>query len=205
MAGCIFAPYFDAEHGAAHFSAVHRVFGASNLSKLLLQIPANKRMDTVVTVCYEAQARLRDPVYGCVNHISALQQQVANLQAGIAYLQAYLATLDLPPPPPPPPSFPHVPMTTAFSVSDLPSSSNVPASGNDLSSLFAQPTQSQWALQHQHHQPLLQQPYDQMGEGSGSGSSRTDGGDLQALARELLERSQRRSAGARPQRLSRTQ
>jgi hypothetical protein len=76
MAGCIFAPYFDAEHGAAHFSAVHRVFGASNLSKLLLQIPANKRMDAVVTVCYEAQARLRDPVYGCVNHISALQQQV---------------------------------------------------------------------------------------------------------------------------------
>jgi hypothetical protein len=46
------------------------------LSKLLLQIPANKRMDAVVTVCYEAQARLRDPVYGCVNHISALQQQV---------------------------------------------------------------------------------------------------------------------------------
>jgi hypothetical protein len=52
------------------------VFGASNVSKLLLQIPSHKRLDAVVTICYEAQARLRDPVYGCVAHIFALQQQV---------------------------------------------------------------------------------------------------------------------------------
>lgn len=76
MAGCIFAPYFDSEQGAAHFAAVHKVFGASNVSKLLLHIPVHKRLDAVVTICYEAQARLRDPVYGCVAHIFALQQQV---------------------------------------------------------------------------------------------------------------------------------
>lgn len=74
--GCIFAPYFDSEQGAAHFAAVHKVFGASNVSKLLLHIPVHKRLDAVVTICYEAQARLRDPVYGCVAHIFALQQQV---------------------------------------------------------------------------------------------------------------------------------
>ncbi|CAA6666847.1 unnamed protein product [Spirodela intermedia] len=76
VSGCIFAPYFDSEQGAAHFAAVHKVFGASNASKLLLHIPAHKRLDAVVTICYEAQARLRDPVYGCVAHIFALQQQV---------------------------------------------------------------------------------------------------------------------------------
>lgn len=76
MSGCIFAPYFDSEQGATHFAAVHKVFGASNVSKLLLHIPAHKRLDAVVTICYEAQARLRDPVYGCVAHIFALQQQV---------------------------------------------------------------------------------------------------------------------------------
>lgn len=76
VAGCIFAPYFDSEQGAAHFAAVHKVFGASNVSKLLLHIPVHKRLDAVVTICYEAQARLRDPVYGCVAHIFALQQQV---------------------------------------------------------------------------------------------------------------------------------
>jgi hypothetical protein len=76
VAGCIFAPYFDSEQGAAHFAAVHKVFGASNVSKLLLHIPAHKRPDAVLTVCFEAQARLKDPVYGCVAHIFALQQQV---------------------------------------------------------------------------------------------------------------------------------
>ncbi|XP_058085268.1 LOB domain-containing protein 30-like [Magnolia sinica] len=96
---CIFAPYFDSEQGAIHFAAVHKVFGASNVSKLLQRIPPHKRLDAVVTICYEAQARLRDPVYGCVSHIFALQQQVVNLQAELAYVQTHLSRLELPPQP----------------------------------------------------------------------------------------------------------
>jgi hypothetical protein len=52
------------------------VFGASNVSKLLLHVPVHDRCEAVVTIAYEAQARIRDPVYGCVAHIFALQQQV---------------------------------------------------------------------------------------------------------------------------------
>ena len=74
--GCIFAPYFDPDQGTAHFAAVHKVFGASNASKLLLRIPTHKRLDAVVTLCYEALTRVRDPVHGCVGHIFTLQQQV---------------------------------------------------------------------------------------------------------------------------------
>ncbi|GFP94722.1 uroporphyrinogen decarboxylase chloroplastic [Phtheirospermum japonicum] len=44
--------------------------------KLLLHIPPSKGLDAVITICYEAQARLRDPIYGCVAHIFALQQQL---------------------------------------------------------------------------------------------------------------------------------
>jgi hypothetical protein len=77
--GCIFAPYFGAEQGAAKFAAVHKVFGASNVAKLLLHIPAPRRSDAVLTISYEAQARLSDPVYGCVATIFALQQQVRSL------------------------------------------------------------------------------------------------------------------------------
>ncbi|XP_024019012.1 LOB domain-containing protein 19 [Morus notabilis] len=95
--GCIFAPYFDADQGTAHFAAVHKVFGASNASKLLLRIPPHKRLDAVVSLSYEALARIRDPVYGCVAHIFALQQQVVNLQAELAYVQARLSTLQRPP------------------------------------------------------------------------------------------------------------
>ncbi|KAK4339567.1 hypothetical protein RND71_041029 [Anisodus tanguticus] len=88
--GCVFAPYFGSDQGAARFAAVHKVFGASNVSKLLLHIPANRRQDAVVTITYEAQARLSDPVYGCVSTILALQQQVASLQAEVALVQTQL-------------------------------------------------------------------------------------------------------------------
>ncbi|CAH8319624.1 unnamed protein product [Eruca vesicaria subsp. sativa] len=98
VAECVFAPYFDAEEGTAHFAAVHKVFGASNASKLLLMIPANRRLEAVVTLSYEALSRLRDPVFGCVGHIFALQHQVMNLQEELAVVQTHLSTLQRLPP-----------------------------------------------------------------------------------------------------------
>ncbi|CAA7399019.1 unnamed protein product [Spirodela intermedia] len=89
--GCIFAPYFCHEQGAKHFAAIHKVFGASNVSKLLTHLPAPDRCEAAVTISYEAQARLQDPVYGCVGHIFALQQQVVNLQAQLSSLKAQAA------------------------------------------------------------------------------------------------------------------
>ncbi|XP_057740592.1 LOB domain-containing protein 20-like [Arachis stenosperma] len=102
VAGCIFAPHFSSDQGAAKFAAVHKVFGASNVSKLLLHVPAHRRNEAVATICYEAQARLSDPVYGCVSTILSLQQQVASLQAEVAMTQtqvmngriAYASVLD---------------------------------------------------------------------------------------------------------------
>ncbi|KAM7523437.1 hypothetical protein LguiA_013339 [Lonicera macranthoides] len=90
ISGCIFAPHFGSDQGTARFAAVHKVFGASNVSKLLLHIPMNRRDDAVVTISYEAQARLSDPVYGCVSTILALQQQVASLQEELAMVQTQL-------------------------------------------------------------------------------------------------------------------
>ncbi|KAH6798623.1 lateral organ boundaries-domain 16 [Perilla frutescens var. frutescens] len=90
-ADCVFAPYFCSEQGPARFAAIHKVFGASNVSKLLLHVPVADRCEAVVTIAYEAQARIRDPVYGCVAHIFALQQQVAYLQAQVMQAKAQLA------------------------------------------------------------------------------------------------------------------
>ncbi|KAL5209549.1 hypothetical protein ABZP36_005172 [Zizania latifolia] len=89
--GCVFAPYFCHEQGAAHFASIHKVFGASNVSKLLAHLPLADRPEAAVTISYEAQARLRDPIYGCVAHIFALQQQVMTLQAQLASLKAQAA------------------------------------------------------------------------------------------------------------------
>ncbi|KAI3449747.1 hypothetical protein Pfo_006412 [Paulownia fortunei] len=90
-ADCIFAPYFCSEQGPARFAAIHKVFGASNVSKLLLHVPVPDRCEAIVAIAYEAQARIRDPVYGCVAHILALQQQVAYLQAQLMQMKAQLA------------------------------------------------------------------------------------------------------------------
>ncbi|KAE8685038.1 LOB domain-containing protein 14 [Hibiscus syriacus] len=89
--GCVFAPYFCREQGAAHFASIHKVFGASNVSKLLAHLPVSERSEAAVTISYEAQARLQDPIYGCVSHIFALQQQVVNLQAQLASLKEQAA------------------------------------------------------------------------------------------------------------------
>ncbi|KAL9157502.1 hypothetical protein ABFS82_08G008500 [Erythranthe guttata] len=79
LPGCTFAPYFPAEQ-PTKFVHVHKIFGASNVGKLLNEIPPHQREDAVNSLAYEAEARLNDPVYGCVGAISVLQRQVFNLQ-----------------------------------------------------------------------------------------------------------------------------
>ncbi|KAL6128013.1 hypothetical protein ACLB2K_071374 [Fragaria x ananassa] len=77
---CPFSPYFS-PHEPQKFASVHRVFGASNVSKMLMEVPESQRADAANSLVYEANVRLRDPVYGCMGAISALQQQVQSLQA----------------------------------------------------------------------------------------------------------------------------
>ncbi|XP_021808836.1 LOB domain-containing protein 14-like isoform X1 [Prunus avium] len=87
VTGCIFAPHFCYEEGDVDFSAIHKVFGASNVSRLLVHLPLSDRCKAAMSISYEAQARIQDPIYGCVSHIFALQQQVVNLQAQLAFLK----------------------------------------------------------------------------------------------------------------------
>ncbi|XP_047180421.1 LOB domain-containing protein 4-like isoform X1 [Vigna umbellata] len=108
---CVFAPYFPADE-PHKFANVHRVFGASNVNKMLQELqnvvlspkvrvkhntkrnltsnelPEHQRGDAVSSMVYEANARVRDPVYGCVGAISSLQQQIDVLQTQLAVAQA---------------------------------------------------------------------------------------------------------------------
>ncbi|KAF0922715.1 hypothetical protein E2562_001107, partial [Oryza meyeriana var. granulata] len=76
---CVFAPYFPPDN-PQKFVHVHRVFGASNVTKLLNELHPYQREDAVNSLAYEADMRLRDPVYGCVGVISVLQHQLRQLQ-----------------------------------------------------------------------------------------------------------------------------
>ncbi|KAJ9170736.1 hypothetical protein P3X46_018822 [Hevea brasiliensis] len=87
---CVFAPYFPPDQ-PQKFANVHRVFGASNVAKLLNELNTVQREDAVNSLAYEAEARLRDPVYGCVGLISILQHRLKELQSDLYNAKKELA------------------------------------------------------------------------------------------------------------------
>ncbi|KAJ8426430.1 hypothetical protein Cgig2_021037 [Carnegiea gigantea] len=91
---CIFAPYFPADD-PHKFATVHKVFGASNVSKMLQELPVHQRADAVSSLVYEAKARMRDPVYGCVRAITYLQNQVSQLQMQLAVAKAEIVYIQM--------------------------------------------------------------------------------------------------------------
>ncbi|KAL0900410.1 hypothetical protein Bca101_084371 [Brassica carinata] len=80
---CIFAPHFRSSDQIT-FAKVHKVFGASNVSKILSEVPEEQRQETVNSLAYEADVRLKDPVYGCIGAIASLQKKMLELQHDIA-------------------------------------------------------------------------------------------------------------------------
>lgn len=88
---CVFAPYFPPDN-PQRFAYVHKVFGASNVAKLLNELNAAQRDDAVKSLAYEAEARLRDPVYGCVGLISILQHRLRQIQVELNNAKKELAT-----------------------------------------------------------------------------------------------------------------
>ncbi|XP_043688272.1 LOB domain-containing protein 4-like [Telopea speciosissima] len=125
---CVFAPYFPADE-PQKFANVHKVFGASNVNKMLQELPAHQRGDAVSSMVYEANARVRDPVYGCVGAISSLQQQIDVLQTQLALAQAEVV---------------HMKMHQAATTSNLAGNSSDCASPS--SKLINQHTKSFFAL-----------------------------------------------------------
>ncbi|KAG0499827.1 hypothetical protein HPP92_004518 [Vanilla planifolia] len=75
---CVFAPYFPADQ-PQKFINVHKVFGASNVTKILNDLQPHQRQDAVTSLAYEAETRLQDKVYGCVGIVSVLQYRLVHL------------------------------------------------------------------------------------------------------------------------------
>lgn len=61
--------------------------------KNIQELPEPQRADAVTSMVYEANSRIRDPVYGCAGVVCHLQKQVSELQAELAKAQAGLASM----------------------------------------------------------------------------------------------------------------
>ncbi|KAK4710355.1 hypothetical protein R3W88_004868 [Solanum pinnatisectum] len=88
---CVFAPYFPPDQ-PRKFENVYKVFGRSKVAKLLNELNATQREDAVNSLAYEAEYRLRDPVYGCVGLISILQHKLKQVQDDLLNAKKDLAT-----------------------------------------------------------------------------------------------------------------
>ncbi|KAL8151968.1 hypothetical protein V2J09_021776 [Rumex salicifolius] len=89
---CVYAPYFPADQ-PKRFADVHMVFGGSKVAKILKDVDAAHREEAVNSLVYEAEARLVDPVYGCVGLISVMQNQLKVLQLSLEDGKKELASL----------------------------------------------------------------------------------------------------------------
>lgn len=175
---CIFAPYFPSDD-PQKFAIVHKVFGASNVSKMLQvsvtvlcfplfiiitsplfssvfpcfpcfvtfvlccmmmiiqELPIQQRADAVSSLVYEANARVRDPVYGCVGAISYLQNQVSELQMQLAVAQAEILCIQMQNEPVMPPQNPEIDphdhyQKSYFLQNELPQYLNFTSSSNAI-------------------------------------------------------------------------
>ncbi|KAK4366561.1 hypothetical protein RND71_014441 [Anisodus tanguticus] len=88
---CVLAPYFPANQPKM-FQNAHRLFGVCNIMKILKQLDNNdQKADAMKSIIFEADMWEKFPVYGCVEYICHLRQQLQLALEELHYIYAQLA------------------------------------------------------------------------------------------------------------------
>ncbi|KAI3468126.1 hypothetical protein Pfo_024789 [Paulownia fortunei] len=74
---CPLAPYFPANK-QQDFLKVHKLFGVSNIVKLLKEMPQHEKQNAMTSVIIQADIRAKDPVGGCHRLIRELEKAIHN-------------------------------------------------------------------------------------------------------------------------------
>ncbi|KAH0465284.1 hypothetical protein IEQ34_005387 [Dendrobium chrysotoxum] len=89
---CILAPYFHPSN-PYRFACVHKIFGASNIARMLQHLPVHKRAQAADAMAWEAYWRVQDPVYGSNAIIAHLQHEISKAQNELEMTRAQIAIL----------------------------------------------------------------------------------------------------------------
>ncbi|CAI9787271.1 unnamed protein product [Fraxinus pennsylvanica] len=89
---CPLAPFFPADQPKM-FQNAHKLFGVSNILKILKQLDPSQKVIAMKSIKYQANMRDKYPVYGCLVEIQQLSYQIQmaeeELQATLGQLAYY--------------------------------------------------------------------------------------------------------------------
>lgn len=84
---CILAPYFPSAR-SRQFQAVHKVFGVSNVSKMICAVGTHEeRCRATQSMVWEAEWRIKDPISGCYGEYIRLRREFDRLVAACSTTQ----------------------------------------------------------------------------------------------------------------------
>ncbi|XP_008810587.1 LOB domain-containing protein 22-like [Phoenix dactylifera] len=89
-ADCPLAPYFPPDQ-PKQFQNAHRLFGVSNILKILNNLEPPQKAEAMRSIIYEANVRDRHPVHGCLGLIFNLHLQIQHIQLELDAINAQLS------------------------------------------------------------------------------------------------------------------
>ncbi|KAL1224981.1 LOB domain-containing protein 35 [Cardamine amara subsp. amara] len=90
--GCILKPHFPSTKTGI-FERLHSVFGGDNVFKILSNLQLSQRENAVKALCYEAEARKRDPISGYYGELLKHQNDLKILDEQIKRARSELASI----------------------------------------------------------------------------------------------------------------
>ena len=87
---CALAPYFPADQPKM-FQNAHRLFGVCNIMKILRQVHASQKDETMTSIIYESNMRARFPVHGCCGVLWQLHYQIQQVAEELRQVRTRLA------------------------------------------------------------------------------------------------------------------
>ncbi|KAG6662022.1 LOB domain-containing protein 27-like [Carya illinoinensis] len=87
---CELAPFFPASR-YREFQNAHRLFGVSNILKILSAVEPSQKEAAAESILMEGNARKKDPVHGCLGIVRSLESQIKFYEKQLDFVTRFLA------------------------------------------------------------------------------------------------------------------